>query len=223
MDQDRADISMSDDHESGVDAVSDVVFFYSAPHINFNNDNHHDLDDDEDGDDYDQDESMGNDNDFELNLIALHSAAAHNFAIKTNRIHNDIIFLPSLQSIYFDPNNALVPNAPPDLQLGVYFAMYNDIAKAKFRANKSLPMEINRAIWYYGLDNGHSFSSFFDQIRYNIILMAFVLASRFDTRYCKEGCEKFVKGFLHVSVTPDSTACASSVSLEPPKSKLKVC
>lgn len=176
-------------------------------------------------DHHDNDVSMRDDLEFEevtVGAVALPHAAAHNFAIKTFKIPKEVILLPSLRSIYFHPDEVLVPNAPPNLQTFVYFAIYNEIATANFFADKGLPVEINRAIWFYGLDKRHSFSRFFDQIRYNVILMAFVWASDFDLRYCKEGCKRFVKAFLRASVTPDSTACGSSVSSRSLRLKPKV-
>ncbi len=217
------DVSMIDELESGV-AVGFAAFDHAAAHNTRTYDN-----DDIVGDDYDEQDDYAED-DFEddvsmndhlehaedpaiMQVMALHKAAEHNLAIKTSKIPREIMLLPSLHSIYFHPEEAVVPQVPPHFQLAAYFTLYNDIAKANFLADKSLSVEINEAIWFYGLDKAHSFSRFFDQIRYNIILMAFVWASNFDPRYCKEGCKEFVKAFLRVSNIPDSTACVFSVSL----------
>ncbi|KAF2832340.1 hypothetical protein CC86DRAFT_451884 [Ophiobolus disseminans] len=97
---------------------------------------------------------------------------------------------PAIITIYFDPDRALVPTIPTDLQLIVYFTIYNYIAKGKFFELKSSaqPLDISRAIWYYGVDKGHAFAMFSHHIRGNVIIMAFLWSSGFDTRYCEPGC-----------------------------------
>jgi hypothetical protein len=184
---------------------------------------HNTLTDDNEimGDHCEDDVDMDDDLEFEdeseehpdiTEVKTMHRAAEDNLAIKTFKVHKEVILLPSLHSIYFHPNEAVIPQVPHNLQLTMYFALYNDIAKANFIAGKSLPPIINQMIWFYGLDKAHSFSRFFDQVRYNILLMAFVRASKFDSRYCQEGCKEFVKAFFRVSDLPDSTSCVSSVS-----------
>jgi hypothetical protein len=217
------DVSMIDELESGV-TVGFVAFDHAAAHNTraYDNDDivgdNYDEHDDYVEDDFEDDVSMEDrlehaEDPAIMQIMALHKAAEHNLAIKTFKIPKEVILLASLHSIYFHPEEAVVPQVPPHFQLAAYFTLYNDIAKANFLADKSLSMEINKAIWFYGLDKAHPFSRFFDQIRCNIILMAFVWASNFDPRYSKGGCKEFVKAFLRVSDSPDSTACVLLVSL----------
>jgi hypothetical protein len=109
--------------------------------------------------------SRNDSDDGEIDIVALHNDAVEKYAIKTKKIREEITLLPSLHSIYFNPDKAFVPTAPEDLQLLAFFALYNEIARAGFTAQKNLPVNINRIIWYYGTDKGRSFSRFYDQTR----------------------------------------------------------
>jgi hypothetical protein len=101
-----------------------------------------------------------------LGIPTLHAETTAMFAVKTKAIAS-FTPLPTFETIYFHENRALAPTAPADLQLAFFFAIYNDIAAAKFVAQKdnAQDMDISRAIWYYGNDLGHSFSRFWDQVR----------------------------------------------------------
>ena len=87
--------------------------------------------------------------------------------------------------MYFQPHRASVPLVPDDIQLLFYFGAYTDIARASFVALKSQPIGVAGAIWFYGVDNGHNSMRYDVQIRYNIVIMAFIAAPGFDTQYCK--------------------------------------
>ena len=145
-------------------------------------------------------DSADSDEDAPVDLPALHTETTTLLAVKSEAIA-DFVPMPKIQTIYFHQIRALVPTVPADLQLAFFFAIYNDIASASFVALKSAAqhMDISRAIWYYGNDAGHSFSRRWNQVRYNIVLMAFVWASGFDERCCAPGCEQFVKAYLMVS------------------------
>lgn len=130
-------------------------------------------------------------------LAALHDEAVELYATKM-RVVPECIPRPKLITIYFDPDRALVPAVPTDLQLIVYFTIYNCIARGNFLALKSSAqhLDISRAIWYYGVDPGHAFAMFSHHIRWNIIIMTFLWSTGFDTQYCKPGCAEFVVQFI---------------------------
>jgi len=219
------DVNMGDLPDTGVSADNvdngvesgDIVFFTECDNVAEHNvDVNHERDGDVAIDDNAEPEHPD-----VVEVKALHRDAEEKLATKTYKVNKGIVLLPSLYSIYFHPDEAVVPQAPPFLQLTTFFLLYNDIAKVNFLADKSLPLIVNQAIFFYGLDKGHSFSRFYDQIRFNILLMAFAWASGFDPKYCKEGCEEFVKVFLRVSLLPDSNACPSSVSFQTSHGGLK--
>ncbi|KAI4712586.1 hypothetical protein J4E89_002854 [Alternaria sp. Ai002NY15] len=191
------DVSMGDLPDTGISVDNgvesgDIVFFTECENVAEHNvDVNHERDGDVAMDDNAEPEHPD-----VVEVKALHRDAEEKLATKTYKVNKGIVLLPSLYSIYFHPDEAVVPQAPPFLQLTTFFLLYNDIAKANFLADKSLPLIVNQAIFFYGLDKGHSFSRFYDQIRFNILLMAFAWASGFDPKYCKEGCEEFVKVFL---------------------------
>ncbi|KAH6870780.1 hypothetical protein BKA58DRAFT_469763 [Alternaria rosae] len=193
----NSDVSMGDLPETSVSVdegleSGNTVFFTAYENVT-----EHNVDvNDEVGGDVDMDGNAEPEHPEIVEVKALHRDAEEKLATKTYKVNRSITLLPSLHSIYFHPNEAVVPQAPLDLQLASFFILYNDIAMANFLADKSLPPMVNRAIFFYGLDKGHSFSRFFDQIRFNILLMAFAWASNFNPKYCKEGYEEFVKYFL---------------------------
>jgi hypothetical protein len=104
---------------------------------------------------------------------------------------------PSLLTIYFNPKSALIAAVPDDLQLIVYFFIYNSIVNYNFMALKiGQSLDTCRAIWYYGVDKGHAFAMFSHHIRWNIIIMTFLWVTGFDPKYCKPGCGEFVLQFI---------------------------
>jgi hypothetical protein len=147
--------------------------------------------------DFNMDDDGDDEEDEPLDIPALHDETSSMLAIKTKAL-GVFVPLPIIQVIYFDENCALVPTVPADLQLAFFFATYNDIAGDKFVALKSAlqHIDINRAIWYYGIDMGHSFSRYFEQLRYNIIVIAFVWAGGFDEKCCAKGCKSFVEAYI---------------------------
>jgi hypothetical protein len=136
----------------------------------------------------------------DVGVVASHLLAERNYAIKTFKIPERAVPLPSLFDIYFRPERCGVPVVPGDLQLGFYFSAYNDIARAGFVAQKQQQsMSISRTIWFYGLDSAHAFTMYSNHIRWNVIIMSFIWASGFDEQYCKPACGPFVIQFIKVS------------------------
>ncbi|CAI6342561.1 unnamed protein product [Periconia digitata] len=112
----------------------------------------------------------------------------------------------AIEQYYKDPH-IYVPEIPEDLKLARFFDLYNHISRRNFKAipkksetedekEDAFDFLINRAIFYYGVDNRHSFSSHSSRTRYNIFLMAFVMAYDFDRQYCEPECESFVYAYM---------------------------
>jgi hypothetical protein len=147
----------------------------------------------------------------DIDIVALHTDAETKYAIKTQKISDVITVIPSLYDLYFNPDRLYVPTAPQDLQLDSFF-LYNEIASAKFIADKNASNDnVNRFIWIYGLDKRYSFSRYWDQVRYNIVLTSIAWASDFDPRFCQPGSTEFIKSFLYVSGPFDDGAWMSLV------------
>ncbi|KAH5083854.1 hypothetical protein HBI52_114280 [Parastagonospora nodorum] len=163
--------------------------------------------DDEDYGDYDGDgdlemtddspgEQRGSQKFTHQELLDLNNRVEKNLKIKWSKI--PIFMRKSTHDILFNAALLRYTFIDPDLQLPFYFRNYNTIAKSNFMAEKGVTQhfDITRAIFYYGIDELHCFSRRSHHVRYNIILMAFAWTSGFDTKYCKAGCENFVKAYI---------------------------
>ncbi|KAF2621958.1 hypothetical protein BU25DRAFT_463254 [Macroventuria anomochaeta] len=94
----------------------------------------------------------------------------------------EVITLPDIKFMYFQPHRASVPLVPDDIQSLLHFGAYNDIAHASCVTRKSQPIDVARAIWFYGVDDGHNSMRYDVQMRYNTVIMAFIAASGFDAQ-----------------------------------------
>ena len=96
-------------------------------------------------------------------LALRHVETRELYKLKTFKIPGNYP-LPSLLTIYFDQQNAIVPTVPEDLQLSCFSALYDNIAGSGFLAIKDKAQDINGsiAIWFYEVDLGHAFSRFWD-------------------------------------------------------------
>ncbi|KAF1948276.1 hypothetical protein CC80DRAFT_511495 [Byssothecium circinans] len=129
-------------------------------------------------------------------LAARDEKSRHYLQVKTQRLAK-CIDNPTIRDLYTD--NYYITAVPDDVQFNMYLMHYEQIAHRSFTATPSLNTYdriINRIMWYYGVDYNHSFNRFHEQVRYNILTMAFVWASDFEEQYCKPGAEDFVKKFV---------------------------
>jgi hypothetical protein len=83
----------------------------------------------------------------------LHQIAGTNLAhvAKKLRAHKEVM---DLGSVYLGKASATC--APPNLDLHYIFSNFNDIGRGGFVAHPSLPIEMNGAIFCYGIDQGQS-------------------------------------------------------------------
>jgi hypothetical protein len=86
---------------------------------------------------------------------------------------------PTISDVYANNEAALtVPSIPRDFQLQFFFMHYATMASSSFTVSKSSNWEpINFALWYWNVDQSHSFSSIHRQVRYNILMACIVRAS----------------------------------------------
>jgi hypothetical protein len=114
--------------------------------------------------------------------LDLHAQAIHQLSRKLSRIPAYIFpsgRKPTISDIYTANASAIfVPNIPPDLQLPFIFTYYSKLASANFTVSPSLgATPINHALWYWALDQTHSFSRKHRQMRYNILMACIVRSS----------------------------------------------
>lgn len=133
-----------------------------------------------------------------------HSQCLRNLPIKTHRVTRAFISLPTLSTLYANPAFR-IPNVPSDLQLPLFFATYNDIARTHYVVTGDLHIDLIRLMWFYGVDRSHCFCSRSLQIKFNVIVMAFLVLTGFGKEHCVPGCRTFVQQFLQVC-TPWSGA-----------------
>jgi hypothetical protein len=128
----------------------------------------------------------------------LDAIARRHFRDKLEKVKKRV---PSLQNLtiedyYFLSEQVHISYIPRELQVDFVCANFGDIRAGGFVAHRSKSLEVNRAIWYYILDEQHCFSRHFRDIRYNIILMAIMWAARilksdaFD-HLCNTDCGSF--------------------------------
>ncbi|KAF2871688.1 hypothetical protein BDV95DRAFT_607105 [Massariosphaeria phaeospora] len=129
-------------------------------------------------------------------LAARNVRARVNLQLKLGRLGDRLKFPRNRDTFYFKPTRVYYPGAPPDLQLGTYFRLCNDVARGGFRVKSNQESIVNSLVWYYGLDEAHSFSSFFKDVRYNVFLMAFVWASGSDATYCPIEAHGFIVAYI---------------------------
>lgn len=56
--------------------------------------------------------------------------------------------------------------------------------------------QIVRGIWYYGLDEHHSFSRYHETVRANLLAMAWIIANKFPRDYVNVDISRFVLRFV---------------------------
>lgn len=136
--------------------------------------------------------------DSEVDIEELHKTCVNNLASRRSKIPA-VISIPDLYTMYFKPGQTDLPLVPEDLQLPIYFAFYDEfVANANFVVCKTMARDVRRAMWFYGIDKGHTLFNYSGQIRLNVIIMVFLCTSRFDPKYCQAGTREFVERFLKV-------------------------
>jgi hypothetical protein len=76
---------------------------------------------------------------------------------------------------------------PRELDLGWYFSNYNKLAELDFKAHKGTTKELrqlNRAIWHLCLDRKHTFGTYVDDARMNMLCVLIVYALPNADRVC---------------------------------------
>jgi len=92
----------------------------------------------------------------------LHQIAATNLAYIATKLR---CLKPPLDLGCVYLGNAAASCAPAELDLHYVFTHFDYIARGGFVAHPSLPIEINAAIFCYGMDAGHSFSMYLNHSR----------------------------------------------------------
>ncbi|KAH7130273.1 hypothetical protein B0J11DRAFT_602608 [Dendryphion nanum] len=83
---------------------------------------------------------------------------------------------PTITDIYTNSPQTLPTCAPPSISLQYVFETYSMLTRRNFTPRISSPPDLNRAIWYWGLSETHSFNRSHNNICINVVLMVFTLA-----------------------------------------------
>lgn len=73
------------------------------------------------------------------------------------------------------------------------------MAEHEFKAVKDesiQPLYLNRIMWHYAIDPAHSFSPYYKQVRWNVIMMAYVLALENYHESYDEDALHLIRGFV---------------------------
>ncbi|KAF2786502.1 hypothetical protein K505DRAFT_398840 [Melanomma pulvis-pyrius CBS 109.77] len=134
----------------------------------------------------------------EQELLALHERAQRNLEFKLLKVPMRVLVKrPTIQDIYKETQYTYLQDVPEAYQLPFFFSNYQDILESKFTARKVHQRdEITKAIWFYQLDNRHSFSHHHMQIRLNILLMIIVAAAPRPFLYCDPASHAWREDFL---------------------------
>ncbi|KAI8930903.1 hypothetical protein NX059_011918 [Plenodomus lindquistii] len=132
-------------------------------------------------------------------LAELDRKAREHYQIKLALPGDKVMYRPSLETIYFNQADTFLSHIPENLPLEILLSRYNDLAAHNFAAIQDSEVQddqLTSLIWHYGLDEQHSFNRYFASTRYNIIMMAYVWACKFDTQYCDPGAKKMIGAFM---------------------------
>lgn len=134
-------------------------------------------------------------------LIALHTKAMAQLDHKLSRIparvfHSDR--KPTITDIYAaNAETIAVPSIPPTLQLDFIFENYSRFAAADFKASNAKGTDdVNLAIWYWQMDQDHSFSRKHRQMRYNILMACIMCVIPEPERHIDASALEFCTAFL---------------------------
>jgi hypothetical protein len=116
-----------------------------------------------------------------LTPAELHERAKTNLAIKTAKLSPFVLAkrtIPNILDIYTNRTKTETDGIPAEFPLAYFFKQYHRMFRLGFHITPIAGgnFDMLRAMWYYGVDDTHSFTSRHLQVRLNIILMVFVMA-----------------------------------------------
>lgn len=62
-------------------------------------------------------------------------------------------------------------------------------------------MKLSRGIWLYDLDPLHSFSRYYEAIRWNLVVMGLLMVNNFPSGYCAPDVQRFVPSFMDAQLS----------------------
>ena len=99
-------------------------------------------------------------------------------AIKMDKVPSRVISKPTIEQLLTGASLPFKKSMPDDLRLEFLFEHYDLLKASDFRVQKGKQhFDISRLLFYFQIDSTHSFSSSFDQIRYNLVLMVLLICS----------------------------------------------
>ncbi|KAF2020303.1 hypothetical protein BU24DRAFT_459894 [Aaosphaeria arxii CBS 175.79] len=110
---------------------------------------------------------------------------------------------PSIWDIYTSSPRVIAYCCPTRLDLRFVFSCYDQLSDLWFIAKPGQDVDVNRAIWYWGMDKSHSFLAENRGIYYNLLVMVFTIAhsrAGYPTPWIAPGTEPFVNQFVEAWV-----------------------
>ncbi|KAH4113365.1 hypothetical protein HBI65_195790 [Parastagonospora nodorum] len=134
-------------------------------------------------------------------LIALHEKAVRLLVHKLKCIPARVFpsgRKPTIIDIYENNVAAFhIPNFPPCYQLDFVLGNYHLFVAADFKVrNKEGDMNVSLAIWFWQMDEKHSFSRKHKQVRYNILMACILAVSTEPLNYVTEDALEFSSALL---------------------------
>jgi hypothetical protein len=121
---------------------------------------------------------------------------------------------PNIEDLYRGYDETVYISIPNRTHLSDLFTNFNEMARIGFTAHSSNSPAINQTIFYFGLDGGNTFTMHYDVLRWNVVVMVYIWASKLMNRnvdsFCTKEAQDFVTAFFRawkeeISLAPDCT------------------
>ena len=141
-----------------------------------------------------------------------HEVAEQQLAYKITKLSKYVMrqkTLPNIWDVYDENDKTVTDRIPPYYSLAYFFQQYGRMEQLSFSpATPTLDPNIPGVLWYYGTDMSRAFSLRYENVRYNVILMAYVLAhvqaeqasSLRELEYVHADSLSFIQYFLHAVI-----------------------
>jgi hypothetical protein len=130
-------------------------------------------------------------------LVVLDAKARHYLDLKTSMIPARAMRKPKITTFYDANAYAIyVDGIPADCKLEYILDSYDNLKAWNYRISIGQSFNLSRFIWYWQIDDTHSFSHKHKVVRYNIVTMSLVCGAEDNIRYCDGTALDFAWAFL---------------------------
>jgi hypothetical protein len=142
--------------------------------------------------------------------VQLHEVAKEALAYKTKRLYKWVMrqkTVPNIWDIYAENEKTVLDRAPNWCGLEFYFINYGRTESPGFTPAGNPPdHSMRKAMWYWGTDKERSFSLRHENVRYNLILISYIIAhlnsedSGILEHYFDLAASEFIHAFLYACI-----------------------